>query len=276
MVLSGCRTALGKEVRGEGLIGLTRGFQYAGAPRVVASLWRVEDLATAALMARFYRASVDREAAARGGVAGGPALGAPAAALARSLLLGRRSSWKGTGVEEGCDDPRFHTTMFCRRRTKMNIGTISSGSGTSSSRAGSRRLPAGGWILMIGTDSKYGDEPPFLTAEYAVCVGFAAARSRGPDRPVQLSTEDHAGQPAPGAPPHRRTTPLEGLLQADSPLYIYISAAETCTPAGKTYIHLFGSTTYGDPEQMAVWGGSGTPPPPPAPKPGGVAGGAAC
>ena len=56
VVLSGCRTALGKEVRGEGLIGLTRGFLYAGAPRVVASLWRVEDLATAALMTRFYHA----------------------------------------------------------------------------------------------------------------------------------------------------------------------------------------------------------------------------
>ncbi|HSU84188.1 MAG TPA: CHAT domain-containing tetratricopeptide repeat protein, partial [Thermoanaerobaculia bacterium] len=56
VVLSGCRTALGKEVRGEGLIGLTRGFQYAGTPRVLASLWRVEDQATAALMTRFYRA----------------------------------------------------------------------------------------------------------------------------------------------------------------------------------------------------------------------------
>ena len=56
VVLSGCRTALGKEVLGEGLIGLTRGFQYAGAPRVLASLWPVEDNATAALMERFYRA----------------------------------------------------------------------------------------------------------------------------------------------------------------------------------------------------------------------------
>lgn len=56
VVLSGCRTALGREVRGEGLIGLTRGFFHAGAPRVVASLWRVEDRATAELMARFYRA----------------------------------------------------------------------------------------------------------------------------------------------------------------------------------------------------------------------------
>ncbi len=56
VVLSGCRTALGREVRGEGLIGLARGFQYAGARRVLASLWRVEDRATAALMERFYRA----------------------------------------------------------------------------------------------------------------------------------------------------------------------------------------------------------------------------
>ncbi|MEA2604450.1 MAG: hypothetical protein QOF89_5442 [Acidobacteriota bacterium] len=56
VVLSGCRTAMGKEVRGEGLMGLTRGFQYAGVPRVVASLWRVQDRATAELMTRFYRA----------------------------------------------------------------------------------------------------------------------------------------------------------------------------------------------------------------------------
>ncbi|MCP3960094.1 MAG: CHAT domain-containing protein [bacterium] len=56
VVLSGCRTALGREVRGEGLVGLTRGFMYAGAPRVVASLWQVEDRATGELMERFYRA----------------------------------------------------------------------------------------------------------------------------------------------------------------------------------------------------------------------------
>ena len=55
-VLSGCRTALGKEVRGEGVMGLTRGFQYAGVPQVVASLWRVQDRATAELMTRFYQA----------------------------------------------------------------------------------------------------------------------------------------------------------------------------------------------------------------------------
>jgi CHAT domain-containing protein len=55
VVLSGCRTGLGKEMRGEGLVGLTRGFMYAGAARVLVSLWDVHDEATAGLMARFYR-----------------------------------------------------------------------------------------------------------------------------------------------------------------------------------------------------------------------------
>jgi CHAT domain-containing protein len=55
VVLSACQTALGKEIKGEGLVGLTRGFMYAGAERVVASLWQVDDLATAELMKRFYQ-----------------------------------------------------------------------------------------------------------------------------------------------------------------------------------------------------------------------------
>lgn len=55
VVLSACSTALGKQMRGEGLIGLTRGFLHSGARRVVASLWSVEDEATAELMRRFYQ-----------------------------------------------------------------------------------------------------------------------------------------------------------------------------------------------------------------------------
>ena len=54
VVLSACETGLGKDVRGEGLEGLTRGFMYAGARRVVVSLWNVNDKATAALMQRLY------------------------------------------------------------------------------------------------------------------------------------------------------------------------------------------------------------------------------
>ncbi len=54
VVLSACQTGLGKEVKGEGLVGLTRGFMYAGAARVVVSLWNVNDKATADLMSKFY------------------------------------------------------------------------------------------------------------------------------------------------------------------------------------------------------------------------------
>jgi CHAT domain-containing protein len=55
VVLSACQTALGREVNGEGLIGVTRGFFYAGASTVIASLWKVDDVATAALMPAFYQ-----------------------------------------------------------------------------------------------------------------------------------------------------------------------------------------------------------------------------
>jgi CHAT domain-containing protein/tetratricopeptide (TPR) repeat protein len=78
VVLSGCRTALGREVRGEGLVGLTRAFMYAGAPRVVASLWKVDDAATAELMTHFYQGLLRRGLR-------------PAAALREAQLAMRRS-----------------------------------------------------------------------------------------------------------------------------------------------------------------------------------------
>ncbi|WNZ23145.1 DUF2225 domain-containing protein [Leptolyngbya sp. NK1-12] len=55
VVLSACQTGQGENVRGEGLIGITRGFMYAGAKRVVNSLWYVNDAKTAELMVRFYK-----------------------------------------------------------------------------------------------------------------------------------------------------------------------------------------------------------------------------
>ncbi len=81
VVLSACQTALGKDVRGEGLIGLTRGFMFAGAARVVASLWNVNDAATAELMQKFYRAMLVEKLA-------------PAAALRTAqLALARDPRW---------------------------------------------------------------------------------------------------------------------------------------------------------------------------------------
>ena len=55
VVLSACQTALGEEIRGEGLVGITQGFMYSGTPRVIASLWNVLDESTAVLMKLFYK-----------------------------------------------------------------------------------------------------------------------------------------------------------------------------------------------------------------------------
>ncbi len=60
IVLSACQTALGKDIRGEGLIGLSRAFLYAGSHRVVASLWKVDDVATAEFMRLFYRNHLEK------------------------------------------------------------------------------------------------------------------------------------------------------------------------------------------------------------------------
>jgi CHAT domain-containing protein/tetratricopeptide (TPR) repeat protein len=58
VVLSACQTGLGKEIRGEGMVGLTRGFMYAGAARIIVSLWSVSDRGTADLMWRLYRGMI--------------------------------------------------------------------------------------------------------------------------------------------------------------------------------------------------------------------------
>jgi CHAT domain-containing protein len=77
VVLSACRTALGRELRGEGMVGLVRGFMHAGAPRVVATYWDVKDESTSDLMRRFYRGMlVERQS--------------PAAALRSAQLAMRR------------------------------------------------------------------------------------------------------------------------------------------------------------------------------------------
>jgi CHAT domain-containing protein len=83
VVLSSCRSAAGREVKGEGLLGLTRAFMHAGAPRVVASLWPVDDVASSRLMTRMYGRML------------GPRKLAPAAALREAQLdLQRDPRWR--------------------------------------------------------------------------------------------------------------------------------------------------------------------------------------
>ena len=55
VTLSACETGLGKVLNGDDVLGLTRGFLYAGTSNVAASHWPVDDLATAELMKRFYQ-----------------------------------------------------------------------------------------------------------------------------------------------------------------------------------------------------------------------------
>nr|MDP9120788.1 CHAT domain-containing protein [Acidobacteriota bacterium] len=82
VVLSACRTGLGKEIKGEGMVGLTRAFFHAGAARVLVSLWNVDDRATAELMRRFYAEML------RGGRS-------PAAALrAAQVSMMHESGWQ--------------------------------------------------------------------------------------------------------------------------------------------------------------------------------------
>ncbi len=82
VVLSACQTGLGKEIKGEGLVGLTRGFMYAGAARVVVSLWSVNDKATSELMTKFYGRMLKQGAR-------------PAAALrAAQLEMWRQKQWQ--------------------------------------------------------------------------------------------------------------------------------------------------------------------------------------
>lgn len=116
-----------------------------------------------------------------------------------------------------------------------------------------------GWIL-IGTNSEYGDSPPALTGKYTISVGFAILDQDGnPLLSTRNQEDDDANQP------------LLFLLEGNDlrwqgyykrqPLYIYVSAAELATPGGGRYVSIYGNTIYGDPDQVGVWGGTGTPPP---------------
>ena len=74
VMLSACETGLGKEKRGEGVMGLTRAFMYAGAPTVGVSLWSVADKSTAELMTDFYKRLLATKPASSSGVSASAAM----------------------------------------------------------------------------------------------------------------------------------------------------------------------------------------------------------
>ncbi|WP_445251512.1 CHAT domain-containing protein [Microcoleus sp. Pol14C6] len=82
VVLSACQSGMGQNVKGEGMVGLTRGFMYAGAQRVAVSLWSVDDEGTAVLMQKFYQKMVQQKLT-------------PAAALrAAQMEMMQQEKWK--------------------------------------------------------------------------------------------------------------------------------------------------------------------------------------
>jgi CHAT domain-containing protein len=89
VVLSACRTALGRPVEGEGLMGLARSYLYAGADAVMATLWDVDDRATAAFMSHFYAALL------KGNAAPAEALRRARAALQQDARFALPHYWAG-------------------------------------------------------------------------------------------------------------------------------------------------------------------------------------
>jgi CHAT domain-containing protein/Tfp pilus assembly protein PilF len=82
VVLSACQSGMGQNIKGEGMVGLTRGFMYAGAQRVAVSLWNVDDEGTSVLMQKFYQKMLQQKLA-------------PAAALrAAQIEMMQQEKWK--------------------------------------------------------------------------------------------------------------------------------------------------------------------------------------
>ena len=93
VVMSACETALGKDINGEGIVGLTRGFMFAGAQSIVASLWKVDDRATADLMAEFYRKML------KDGMSPASSLRASQIAMIRSKSLSNPYYWAAFTIQ---------------------------------------------------------------------------------------------------------------------------------------------------------------------------------
>jgi CHAT domain-containing protein len=112
-VLSACQTALGKDIKGEGLVGLSHSFISAGSKSVVASLWKVDDRATAALMADFYQSMLQQ------GMTPAAALRAARLKVMQDKRWGNPYYWAGFVVQ---GEYRNHINI--ETNSRRNLGVI--------------------------------------------------------------------------------------------------------------------------------------------------------
>ncbi|HEV2855069.1 MAG TPA: hypothetical protein VHC97_19910 [Thermoanaerobaculia bacterium] len=129
-------------------------------------------------------------------------------------------------------------------------------------------------VLLIGTGSGWGDAVPWLTGEYQTAVGFALVEG---GQLVHLVNDSGTSIPLSSSAEQEGNQPLYFLYDGNQlrwtgffnelPLRIFISAAEIQLADGDRFLSLYGNTIYRDPDQIGVWGGTGTPPPdPPSPR----------
>lgn len=111
------------------------------------------------------------------------------------------------------------------------------------------------WTIALGTGNEtWGDKAPFLDGEYETCVGFAVLD--GETKKLSSNDLDEYGQPL-ALLFSEGTLRWSGLYEGQA-LRIYISYSATEDVSGEvTYASLYGSTTYGDPDQVSVWGADG-------------------
>jgi CHAT domain-containing protein len=118
VVLSACSTGLGKEVRGEGVIGLSRGFMFAGASGVIASLWKVDDDATAELMKHFYDALFQK------GMSPSAALRHAQLALSQNKRWESPYYWAGFVIQGNYAETQKFTGPFPGKTQLALLGTV--------------------------------------------------------------------------------------------------------------------------------------------------------
>jgi hypothetical protein len=125
--------------------------------------------------------------------------------------------------------------------------------------AGTVGFWAPGYLLEIGT-GRGGATAPYLSPEGDVCAGFAVLELTPGGFVEVLSSADGQNQLL-------EFVLVDGVLRwigsyTDQPLSLYISLCERQTLRGKRYLYLYGSTVFGDPEQVGVWGAEANPPAP--------------